>query len=133
MPSGVGVKYFPDINGSPEVPSRKASCKQNTRQLCSKNRTDPTQRNLKEDICIRALLWTVLSIILFPSSYIIPDLRRPQAFPGWVKFHPSSPCFHRLTALRRILRLNLVSTRHTTYWGFPPCSLRGGAKNVCVA
>lgn len=45
-------------------------------------KTDPTLRNSKEDICIRTLLWTVLSIILFASSYVIPDLCRPPTFPN---------------------------------------------------
>lgn len=64
-----------------QSPRGKKHCKQNTRQLCSKNKTDPMLRNSTEDICIRTLLLTVCSIFFFSSSYVTPDLWRPLAFP----------------------------------------------------
>lgn len=81
-----------------------------------------------EDIRIRTPLPTVLSILLFRSSYVIVDLWRPRHSPAGSNFTAGLFCFHRLKALGRMLRLSLVSTRHTTCWGFPPCSCVGVLK-----
>lgn len=110
-------------------PRGKKHCKQNTRQLCSKNKMDSTLRNSTLDIRILPCSW--LSVQSFSSQALtsFPTCGGPRHSPNsWVKFHPRSLCFHRLKALGRILRFMLVSARHTACWGFPPCPCVGVLK-----
>lgn len=95
----------------------------NTRQLCSKNRTELELRNSTGDIRIRMSLPALSSISLF---FQILRHSRPTEAPqhsqnSWVKFHRAHTfCFHRLqSGDRTAVCCCSVNARHNLSRGFP--------------
>lgn len=128
MPSGVGTKYFLDTNGNAEVHRGEKHCKHNTRQGHSKNKTDPTLRNCTEGIRIRSLLPTVRSVFLFSSSYVIPDLWRPPAFPKQPgQISPQVSLLPEAEGLGRNVEIHASQYQAHTMLGIPSWPLRGRA------
>lgn len=123
MPSGAGAKYFPDINGSAEVHCRKKMLQKKIPGNCVP-KTEQLQHSGISKKTSASVPCSGLSFQSFFSRTLtsFPTCGGPRHSPAGSNFTPVL-CFHRLKALRRILILSLVSTRYTTYWGFPPCAL----------
>lgn len=112
----------------------------NTKQLCSKNRTESDLRNSTADIrlCIHPPF--LLSLSRFSHSYVIPDLCWPPAFPKQLAQIQTSPkrtlthvythretlCFHRLKAWERCVVSTLLVPGTKTSRGFPSLVLQEG-------
>lgn len=95
----------------------------NTRQLCSKNRTESELRNSTGDIRIRMSLPALSSISLF---FQILRHSRPTEAPqhsqnSWVKFHRAHTfCFHGLqSGDHTTVCCCSVNARHNLSRGFP--------------
>lgn len=108
----------------------------NTRQLCSKNRTESELRNSTGDICIRMSLPALSSISLF--SQILRHSRPTEAPQhsqnSRVKFHRAHTfCFHRLpSGDRPAVCCCSLNARHNLSRGFPSPLLRGRIRSVWV-